>query len=106
MSLAVATSESFEDEIRSADVVVVDFWAPWCGPCRSMLSSLDAVSQLEEFKAVKFVKINVDENPDISIRFGIRSIPVLKIFKEGHEVETINGNIGQGGIQTKVRDHV
>ncbi|MEW5954027.1 MAG: thioredoxin [Bacillota bacterium] len=75
--------DSFENEvINSTQPVLVDFWAPWCGPCRSMAPILDDVSKEYEGK-VKVVKVNVDHNRDLAQKFGVMSIPTLIMFKDG-----------------------
>jgi thioredoxin 1 len=77
------TDANFEAEVlQSKEPVVVDFWAEWCGPCRMIAPALDEISKEMEGK-VKIVKMNVDENPGVPGKFGIRSIPTLMIFKDG-----------------------
>ena len=77
------TDASFaNDVLNSAEPVVVDFWAEWCGPCRMIAPALDEISQELQGK-VKIVKMNVDENQQVPGQFGIRSIPTLMIFKDG-----------------------
>jgi thioredoxin 1 len=78
-----ATDASFEQEVLKSDTpVLVDFWAEWCGPCRMIAPALDEISK-ELGGKVKIVKMNVDENQQVPVQFGIRSIPTLMIFKDG-----------------------
>ena len=83
MSTVKTTDASFDaDVIKSADPVVVDFWAEWCGPCKMIGPSLEEIATEMKGK-VKIVKLNVDENPGVSGKLGIRSIPTLMLFKDG-----------------------
>lgn len=82
---------SFEDEVLKSDTItVVDFWAPWCGPCKMLGPVIDEISQELKGKA-KFVKINVDENPVVSSQYRVASIPTLLVFKDGKIVENLVG---------------
>ncbi len=83
------TDQNFTEEI-SEGLVMVDFWAPWCGPCRMQTPILEQLSE-DYIDRVKFVKINVDENPATSQQFGIMSIPNMLLFKDGEVVENIVG---------------
>ena len=78
------TDANFEEEVlKSAEPVFVDFWAPWCGPCRMMGPVIEAFAEEMKGKAVKIGKLNVDENPEIASKFGILSIPTFIVFKGG-----------------------
>ena len=78
--------------------VLVDFWAPWCGPCRSLSSTIDELATQYDGK-VEIVKYNVDENYEYSNKYGIRSIPALLFFKDGEVVNTINGAVAKAVIE-------
>ena len=89
------TDDSFKSEVTDSPVpVLVDFWAPWCGPCKMIAPVLEEISQEYEGKA-KIVKINIDENQNTPAQFGVRSIPTLILFKNGNEVEKIIGAQGK-----------
>lgn len=80
------TDKDFEAEVLQSDQpVLVDFWAEWCGPCRALGPSLDALAT-EKAGSVKVVKVNIDENPNAPSKYGVRSIPTLLIFKGGQVV--------------------
>jgi thioredoxin 1 len=76
----VANEENFEDLINNNPIVIIDFWAPWCGPCRSFAPVFEAAS--EKYTDVVFVKVNTDEEQSLAAAFQIRSIPTLMVFRE------------------------
>jgi thioredoxin 1 len=82
---------ALDDElIQSKEPILVDFWAPWCGPCRAMAPAVEATAQKFAGEA-KVYKVNVDDNPSVSPRFGIRGIPTLILFKDGREANRLIG---------------
>ncbi len=87
------TDASFEQDVLNSEIpVLVDFWAPWCGPCRLVAPVVDEIAEQYDGK-VKVVKINTDENPGIASQYNIRSIPTLMIFKNGQRVEQVVGAV-------------
>ena len=92
MSNAVAvTTANFEKEVLLSDVpVLVDFWAPWCPPCRQIAPSLDVLAAEYAVKA-KIVKVDVDDEPDVASRYGVSGIPALLLFKSGQQVGQLTG---------------
>ncbi len=88
---AAVTTAQLEKEVLQSDVpVLVDFWAPWCPPCRALGPTLDAVAEEYQGKA-KIVKIDVDDEPEVASRYGISSIPALLLFKGGEQVGQLVG---------------
>lgn len=91
MAEVTITDKNFEEEVlKSSQPVLVDFWASWCGPCRMLGPVIEEVAH-ELDGQVKVGKVNVDENPGLSQKFGIRSIPTLLLFKDGQVVDTSMG---------------
>jgi thioredoxin 1 len=93
MSAAAVTDDTFEQEvIESAVPVLVDFWAPWCGPCRMVAPVVDEIAE-QYAGQIKVVKVNTDDNPSVASKYGIRSIPTLMIFKGGQRVDMVVGAV-------------
>ena len=107
MSAALAvTNQTFEQEVLKSEIpVLVDFWAPWCGPCKAISPSVDALAE-EMADKLKVVKINTDESGEIAGKYGIMSIPTLLIIKGGEVVETLVGNQSKQAIAAKVQPHL
>lgn len=98
MATAV-TDSSFESEVLQSSLpVLVDFWAPWCGPCRALAPVIDELSTEYEGK-VSIVKMNVDENPSTPGKFAIRAIPTLILFKNGQVVEQVTGAVSKSNLK-------
>ena len=90
--MATELNSSNFDSTISNGVTVVDFWAPWCGPCRMVAPIIEELSSEYDGRA-NICKVNTDENQDIAIRFGIRSIPTIMFFKDGQQVDMVIGAV-------------
>ena len=96
------TDASFETDVLESDVpVLVDFWAPWCGPCRMLAPTVDAIAEEYEGKA-KVGKVNTDENPAIASKYQIQSIPTLMVFKGGELVDQMMGALPKEAITERL----
>lgn len=93
--IADITQDTFQAEVLQSDLpVLVDFWAPWCGPCRMVSGVVDEVAQ-QYAGRLKVVKVNTDEQPGIASRYGIRSIPTLILFMNGETMEQLVGAVSK-----------
>ena len=105
-SILHLTEDTFDETIKNAKgPVLVDFWAAWCGPCRAIAPHLDQIAGEVVGKAT-VAKVNVDENGDLSARFGVRSIPTLLVFKDGRVVDQTVGALPKELIKSFVGKHV
>ncbi|KAG8940846.1 hypothetical protein FRC04_004997 [Tulasnella sp. 424] len=87
----INSKAEFDQIIKSGKPVIIDFWAPWCGPCRTISPILEKLSNQEESAGVEFYKVDVDEQPDISQEVGIRAMPTFIVFKDGEKVKDLVG---------------
>ena len=101
MAVETLTTARFDETVGGNDIVVVDFWAPWCGPCKSFAPVFEAVAT--ENPDVKFVKVNTDEEGALAGHFGIRSIPTLMIFREQVIVFQQPGALPKGAVEDVLR---
>ena len=101
----VLTDSNFASEVRKYPLMVVDFWAPWCGPCRMVSPIIEQLAR-EYSGMVAFGKVNVDENQRIPASFGIQSIPTLMIFKVGKAVDVIIGAMPKAQIEIKIKQQI
>lgn len=100
------TESDFETEVLGADEpVLVDFWAPWCGPCRMVGPEVEAVAA-EYAGRANVVKINVDEQPELAGRYGIMSIPTIIVFKNGEIAEQVVGAVNRGKLKEMLDRHI
>lgn len=101
MAILELTNENFNATIESGKTVIIDFWAPWCGPCRAFAPTFAAVA--EDFPDVVFAKINTEAEPDLGAAFNVRSIPTLMVFREQVIIFTQAGMLPKSGLQQVVQ---
>lgn len=103
---AVFTDSNFDSEVLQADKLsVIDFWAPWCGPCLALGPTIETLSKEYEGK-VNVGKVNVDENPQLSINYGITSIPAVLFIKNGQVVDKQVGAAPKSVFEKKIQQHL
>ena len=104
--ISTLTDATFDEEIGSADeVVVVDFWAEWCGPCKMISPILEEIAA-EQTGKVRVAKLNVDDNPDATRRYEVMSIPTLIVFQDGQPVKRRIGAKGKGQLLQELSDYI
>ena len=100
------TDATFDEEIAgSAEPVLVDFWAEWCGPCKMIAPILSEIAD-EQTGKLQVAKLNVDDNPDIARRFGVMSIPTMIVFKDGQEAKRLIGAKGKGQLLQELNEFI
>lgn len=106
MALMELNTKSFDSEVLSSEFpVLVDFWAPWCGPCKALTPTIEKLA--EEYSAkIRFAKVNIDDSPDIAARYSIMSIPTLLLFVKGEVVHQMVGLVQKDKIIDKLKAYL
>jgi thioredoxin 1 len=99
------SDDSFKAEVEGNGTVLVDFWAPWCGPCKMIAPVLEELDK-ELGSSLKIAKLNVDDNPEAAGRFGVMSIPTLIVFKNGEPVDKVVGFQSKDALKNVVGRHM
>ena len=100
--IVILNSENFEAEVKNSDrPVLVDFWAEWCGPCKMLSPLLDELAN-EKGETVKIAKVNIDDNQELAVEFGVKSIPMLLFFQGGEVKDQLVGVAGKDAINAKL----
>ncbi len=105
MAIVNVTDAGFAAEVEQGGTVLVDFWAPWCGPCKMIAPVLEELDQ-EMGDQVKIAKLNVDDNPETASRFGVMSIPTLIVFKNGEPVDKVVGFQPKDALKSLLERHL
>lgn len=104
--ITTLTSSTFDETVSGSTApVVVDFWAEWCGPCRAIAPTLEALAEEYDGK-VKVAKLDVDHNQQTAMKFNVRSIPMIAFFKDGQHVDTVVGAMPRPAFEAKIKQHL
>jgi len=106
MGVITLNEQNWQEEVLNSDIpVLVDFWAPWCGPCRIIAPVVEELAQEYEGR-LKVGKLNTDENPNIAMQYGIRAIPTVMLFKNGEVVDTRIGVHPKDALKSMIEQHL
>jgi thioredoxin 1 len=104
MTQSISDKDFAKEVEQHSGLALVDFWAEWCGPCKQLLPTIEAITK-ELAGVVKVMKMNIDENPEIPSKLGIRSIPTLMLFKDGKHIDTKVGSAPKNSLLEWIKSH-